>query len=61
VLLSVAEVVGSAGAGVNVEGAGVLVVGSVVVGCAGGTSRASSGVEESARAAAIAGRALARA
>ena len=56
-LLSVVDVAGSAGAGAVVEG--VVVVGSVaVVGCACGTSWARSGVEESARAAAIAGRAL---
>jgi len=58
VLLSVAEVVGSSGTVIIVEVGGVLVAGSVVVGCAWGTSWANSGVEESARAAAIAGRAL---
>ena len=56
VLFSVAEVVGSIGAVAGVEGA--VVAGSVVVGGACGTSWARSGVEESARAAAIAGRAL---
>ena len=61
VLLSVAEVVGSSGTVVDVEVEGALVAGSVVTGCAWGTSWASSGVEESARAAAIAGRALVRA
>jgi hypothetical protein len=55
-LLSVVDVAGSSGAGAVVEG--VVVVGSVAVGCACGTSWARSGVEESASAAAIAGRAL---
>jgi hypothetical protein len=51
-------VVSSTGAGSALTGAGVVVVG--VVGCAG-ASCASTGVDESARAAAIAGRALLRA
>jgi len=61
VLLSVAEVVGSSGTVFDVEVEGASVAGSVVTGCACGTSWARSGVEESARAAAIAGRALVRA
>jgi hypothetical protein len=60
-LLSVADVVGSSGSVVAVGVEGVAGVGSVVVGCTCGTSCARSGVEESARAAAIAGRALVRA